>query len=151
MSFEIDIQALVEVEKSLITLIKTAVLTTLTYEKAHPNAQLSLVLSDNPHLQQLNAQFRQKDTPTDILSFPAEPTVGMEHYLGDIVISVNYAQHHAAKEGHTLAEELQLLGVHGTLHLLGYDDIDPPDRKTMWAAQTAVLNELGIQLKVVNE
>ena len=150
MKFEIDIQTLVEVDEGWVALIKTAVSITLTHEKANPNAQLSIVLSDDDHLQQLNAQFRSKDTPTDILSFPATPMAGMENYLGDIIISVAYAQKHATAEGHTLAEELQLLGVHGTLHLLGYDDIEPDDKKAMWAVQTAVLNKLGLSLKIAD-
>ncbi len=148
MTFEIEIQELVEVDSAWVELMKTAVFTTLTQQKADPQSQLTIVLSDNEHLQALNAQFREKDSPTDILSFPTEPMVGMEHYLGDIVISIAYAQKHADEEGHTLTEELQLLGVHGTLHLLGYDDLEPADKKEMWAAQTAVLNQLGLNLKV---
>ena len=151
MTFEIEIQELVEVEHAWVELMKTAVFTTLTQQKAGPKSQLTIVLSDNAHLQALNAQFREKDSPTDILSFPTEPMVGMENYLGDIVISVAYAQKHANEEGHTLSEELQLLGVHGTLHLLGYDDIESEDKKEMWAVQTAVLNQLGLNLKVAQK
>ena len=148
MRYDIDIQTLVEVDSSWVPIIKTAVSTTLTLENANPTSQLTLVLTDNDQLHQLNAQFRGKDAPTDILSFPAEPMVGMENYLGDIVVSVAYAEKHAQAEGHTLLAELQLLAVHGTLHLLGYDDIDPIEKKEMWAVQTAVLNKLGLHLNV---
>ena len=146
--FEVDVQANVEVEESWIALIKTAVQTTLTLEKTTSPQTVSIVLTNDEQLHQLNLQFRQQDKPTDILSFPATKMHGMANYLGDIVISVAYAQRHAKQEGHTLAEELQLLGVHGTLHLLGYDDINPEAKKEMWLAQTAVLRQLGLNIKV---
>lgn len=148
MMYEIDIQVEVPIADVLVGLIKTAVSTTLTHEEIEPLAELSLVLSTDDHLHELNKQFRQQDKPTDILSFPAPDMPGMDTYLGDIVISVAYAQRHADQEGHTLEEELQLLGVHGTLHLLGYDDMTLEDKKEMWAVQTAVLKKLNLTLQI---
>lgn len=93
-----------------------------------PEAELALVLSDDPHLQDLNRSFRGQDKPTDVLSFPADPadpatqTAGEPPYLGDIIISVPRAAAQAQAAGQPLADELRLLAVHGLLHLLGYED-----------------------------
>lgn len=146
--FEIDIQPLVPFDEEWKKLLQTAVVTTLTHEGISPPATLSLVLSDDAHLQQLNHQFRQQDKSTDILSFAAPEMPEATAYLGDIIISVPFAERHAKMDGHSLIEELQLLAVHGTLHLLGYDDIEPEEKRKMWAVQTAVLQTLNLTLNI---
>ncbi len=87
-------------------------------------AVLSLVLTGDDRLQDLNRHHRSRDEATDVLSFPAPPgaadaTEGP--YLGDIVVSVERAASQASGLGHSLGEELNLLAVHGLLHLLGHD------------------------------
>ena len=67
-----------------------------------------------------------------------------ETYLGDIIIALPYAARQAAAAGHAAEAELQLLAVHGTLHLLGYDHASPEEKAAMWSAQTAVLTQLGL-------
>lgn len=148
MSYEIDIQQQIDIEEAWLGLLKTAVSHTLTHEKVAPSSGLTLVLTDDDYLQQLNNSFRQIDAPTDILSFPADPLSAQEGYLGDIIISVPYATRHALADGHSLEEELQLLAVHGTLHLLGYDDLEDEAKAEMWGVQTAVLHKLGIEIKI---
>ena len=89
------------------------------------DAELTVVLTNDARLHELNHQYRKIDGPTDVLSFPADPGAGDPDeppYLGDVVISIERARHQAEKEGQSLGAELQLLAVHGTLHLLGYDD-----------------------------
>lgn len=143
---DIDVQDEVGVDTTWGAVLKTAVLKTLAHEQIDDADGLTLVLSDDAQLQQLNAQFRQIDAPTDVLSFPAGHTPGMIGYLGDILISVPYAERQSAQEGHSLLAELQLLTVHGVLHLLGYDHLTPDEKVAMWASQTAVLQQLGVQI-----
>jgi probable rRNA maturation factor len=147
--FEIEIQIDVEGDLAeLVAGVETAVFTTLRQQAATPPLSLTLLLADDATLQQLNRDFRQEDKATDVLSFPAgDPLPGLmepDPYLGDIAISVPYAQRQADKQGHPLLAELQLLAIHGTLHLLGYDHTDEAEKKEMWAAQTAVLTQLGL-------
>ncbi len=81
--------------------------------------EIELILTDNEEIQTINRDFRQKDQPTDVLSFPYE-AMPMSP-LGSIVISVDYVKDGAQKYGHTEADELTLLFIHGLLHLLGFD------------------------------
>ncbi|MBI4490536.1 MAG: rRNA maturation RNase YbeY [Deltaproteobacteria bacterium] len=85
-------------------------------------AVLSLALVGDREIQELNARYRNKNEPTDVLSFPSGgqfPTV--VEILGDVVISVEQAKKQAKKRNRTLEEELETLLIHGILHLLGYD------------------------------
>jgi probable rRNA maturation factor len=99
-------------------------------------------------MQQLNQDFRGENKPTDVLSFPAgDPVPGFKEkfpYLGDIAISVPVARSQAETSGHSLTAELQLLAIHGLLHLLGYDHVLPDDKVRMWSAQSKMLNLLGL-------
>ena len=88
------------------------------------------------------------DAPTDVLSFPSgevDPDTS-SLYLGDVVISLPRAQEQASAEGHPLADELQLLVVHGILHLLGYDHEESKDKKRMRDMQDKILKQLGLDL-----
>ncbi len=107
---------------------------------------ISIVLTEDEQLHQLNLQYLGVDAPTDVLSFPAaetDPESG-ERYLGDILISVPRATQQAADAGHPLGDELQLLVVHGVLHLLGHDHAESEEKARMWAAQSAILQSLGL-------
>lgn len=86
---------------------------------AHLSGELSILLADDKQLRQLNKQFRGKNKPTDVLSFPApEEFVDL---AGDLAISLDTAQKQAASFNHTLDQELRVLLLHGILHLAGYD------------------------------
>jgi probable rRNA maturation factor len=82
------------------------------------SGELALVLAGDRTLRALNARYRGKDRPTDVLSFPGP---GGEAGLGDILISVATAERNARSQGRTLARELDVLALHGLLHLLGHD------------------------------
>jgi probable rRNA maturation factor len=85
-------------------------------------AELSLALVENSEIQTLNAKYRKKDYPTDVLSFPVEdPLPAKERLLGDVVISVQKAKEQAKQGRRSLDEEMMTLLIHGVLHLLGYD------------------------------
>ena len=110
------------------------------------NADITIVLTDDRQLHELNREYLGVDAPTDVLSFPAsemDPETGMT-YLGDILISIPRAAQQAQAAGHPLEAEVQLLVVHGTLHLLGYDHAEAEDKTRMWNAQAEVLSRLGL-------
>ena len=153
--FEVDMQCLVDVPEGVAEALETAVIATLTQQKIDPPVGLSLVLTDDTQLQQLNRDYRHVDAPTDVLSFAAQlPDLDipdMVPYLGDILISVPYAAQQAAAEGHSLLDELHLLAIHGVLHLLGHDHMAAEEKEVMWAAQTAVLQQLNIHITLPDE
>lgn len=153
--FKIDVQRAVSVADEVVETLRTAVRAALMHEAVSPPTGLSLVLTDDAQLQQLNRQFRHINAPTDVLSFPTgSTTVSVPQavpYLGDIIISVPYARRQAEAEGHSLLAELQLLAVHGVLHLLGHDHMDSDAKAKMWAAQTAVLQQLDVHIQLPDE
>jgi rRNA maturation RNase YbeY len=83
--------------------------------------EVTVVFLNDPQMRWYNKQFRKKDYPTDVLSFPSGETVGNEHYLGDILISMERTALQAREKGHTIQRELKILLLHGILHLVGYD------------------------------
>ena len=110
--------------------------------------EISLLLCDNLFIKDLNREYRDKDLPTDVLSFPQfaeimEITQG-EHavLLGDIVISLEKAQEQAELFGHSFEREAVFLFIHGLLHLLGYDHELPEDEAVMIAAQKRLICEI---------
>ena len=103
---------------------------------------VSLLLADNDALQALNLQFRGKDKPTDVLSFPADP---MDRpLLGDIAVALGVAQSDATEQGKPLADHLTHLLIHGYLHLLGHDHETAPEAETMEGLEIKALASLGI-------
>ena len=103
---------------------------------------VSLLLADNDALQDLNRQFRHKDKPTDVLSFPADP---MDRpLLGDIAVAIGVARDDAAAQGKSLADHLTHLLVHGYLHLLGHDHETGPEADMMEGLEIKALASLGI-------
>lgn len=111
-----------------------------------PEAELTIVLTDDTRLRELNRDYLGIDAPTDVLSFPAsetDPETGA-HYLGDILVSVARARAQAEAAGHPLESELQLLVVHGVLHLLGYDHAQAEEKARMWKTQAEILEGLGL-------
>ncbi|MDP1545989.1 MAG: rRNA maturation RNase YbeY [Anaerolineales bacterium] len=112
----------------------------------HTDADLTIVLTDDRQLHELNLDYLGVDAPTDVLSFPAseaDPETGST-YLGDILISIPRAVHQAETAGHPVEAEAQLLVVHGVLHLLGHDHAEAEEKAVMWAEQEKVLERLGL-------
>jgi len=107
--------------------------------------ELSVVLTDDPHIQCLNRDFREKDAPTDVLSFgqlEGEPFVTPIPHLGDLVISVETAARQAKERGHSVEAEVRILLVHGLMHLLGHDHMEAEERTLMAQAEDALLAAL---------
>ena len=118
--------------------------------------EISVLLVDNATIQELNRDYRDKDAPTDVLSFPLEEDLEGEtepeiiggpaaRMLGDIVISMEKATAQAAEYGHSVERELAFLLVHGLLHLLGHDhEKDETAKKLMRSEEKRILTGLGI-------
>ncbi len=129
-------------------LLERAVQETLNEFPQKSEADITIMLSDDAQLHELNRQFLGIDAPTDVLSFPEDyidPDTGLP-YLGDIIISYPRAIAQAETGHHLVRDELQLLVVHGVLHLLGYDHVEEEDKKAMWAVQAEILARLGSSL-----
>ncbi|NAZ06735.1 MAG: rRNA maturation RNase YbeY [Thermocrinis sp.] len=106
-------------------------------------AELSIVLVSDAQIRRLNKLYRNKDKPTDVLSFPIGETVKGWLILGDIVISVDTAKRQAQELGYSLEEELKRLLVHGLVHLLGYDhELGGEEEKKFFELEEFVLREL---------
>lgn len=104
--------------------------------------EISIVFCDDPFIQALNAEYRNKDTSTDVLSFAQDDP----DLLGDIIISVPTATRQAAAAGWPLENEIALLGIHGLLHLLGWDDETEAGAWDMQRRTEVVLTECGIAI-----
>jgi probable rRNA maturation factor len=131
--------------------LRQAALATLIHQRVQEPSEVAVVVTNDTVLHELNRRHRGIDAPTDVLAFPDEtrgPFVaapGLPRYLGDVIISFHRAEAQAAEIGHSVEAELQLLVVHGVLHLLGYDDVTDEQRARMWAAQAQILRDLGVE------
>lgn len=112
-------------------------------EDGGSNVELSVYICDEDESQKLNHQYRQKNKPTNVLSFPADipEEVGVP-LLGDLVICAPVVEREAAEQGKTLAAHWAHMLVHGTLHLLGYDHIDDAEAEVMESLETVILARL---------
>ncbi len=115
------------------------------------NSELSITLTDDEHIHELNKKFRNVDKPTDVLSFAFresdEPEIlnPQVEILGDIIISLKRAKIQSESFGHSYLREVIFLTVHGLLHLLGYDHINDADRIEMEREQDYIMTQLGIE------
>jgi len=132
-------------DRALRTAIRRAAEATLRAGGAAQTASLTVLVTGDEAIRALSAQFLDTDAPTDVLAFPAGASPGGDEdgYLGDIAISLETARRQAEAGGHILEDEVQLLSVHGTLHLLGHDHAEPAEKTLMWAVQSKVLAGLG--------
>lgn len=117
----------------------------LTLEKHNKaDIDLTLQLTGDETIRQLNQAYRGIDKTTDVLAFNQEfinPET-TQLYLGDVIISIDQAQKQAQENNHTLNEECALLTIHGTLHLLGYDHSEEQEKEHMWRIQDTIMREL---------
>ncbi|UAL49603.1 rRNA maturation RNase YbeY [Sutcliffiella horikoshii] len=123
-------------------------------ESIQAGAELSVTFVDNERIQEINREYRDKDRPTDVISFAMEEMGEGEieiHYdedaprmLGDIIISIPKAEEQAEEYGHSVKRELGFLALHGLLHLLGYDHENETDEKIMFDKQKEILDAYGL-------
>jgi probable rRNA maturation factor len=101
-------------------------------------------LVDVAESRRLNAEYRHKDHPTNVLSFPYEPMPGMAfHHIGDLVICAPVVAEEAAQQGKPATAHWAHMVVHGMLHLQGFDHVDNTEAERMEALETGILDELG--------
>jgi probable rRNA maturation factor len=134
------------------TLLEHAAITCLELS-GEVDADLTIVLTGNDQVHALNQTFLNHDADTDVLSFPADetdPETG-RLYLGDVIISMEQAGAQAEERGHPKEDEIQLLVVHGVLHLLGHDHAETEEKSRMWSVQAEILERLGISPNIVHE
>jgi probable rRNA maturation factor len=131
-----------------VELVTTAIEATLAAEGILPPAEIGLRISDDETIHALNRDYRGIDAPTDVLSFGLDasddfqlPPDGIRR-LGEVIIAFPYTERSAASQGHSVARELRVLTVHGTLHVLGYDDEEDAAWEQMESRQLAILSTL---------
>lgn len=116
----------------------------LEREEALDSVELSIAVVHLAEMTELNERYRDKQGPTDVLSFPCDDPCaivepGEPVAIGDVVLAPEVAEGQAAEYGHTVEEELNLLLVHGVLHLLGYDHVEDEESAAMAARERALL------------
>lgn len=156
--YETDIPIGIEYE----TIINRVVNEALDHEQCPYEVEVSVILTDNESIREINKEYREIDSPTDVLSFPLinydipsdfsnveesddnfHPDTG-ELLFGDIIISVEKVISQAEEYGHSLERELGFLVAHSMLHLCGYDHMEEEERNIMEQKQREILEPLGI-------
>ncbi|WP_379966169.1 rRNA maturation RNase YbeY [Ectobacillus sp. sgz5001026] len=141
-----------EVDESYTEMIQNLLEVAAKREKVS-EAEMSITFVTNERIQELNATYRGKNQPTDVISFAMEDmgegeeelvAADMPRMLGDIVISIPRTKEQAEEYGHSFMRELGFLSVHGFLHLLGYDHMNEADEKIMFGKQKEILDEFGL-------
>ncbi|WP_342432351.1 rRNA maturation RNase YbeY [Neobacillus sp. FSL H8-0543] len=122
-------------------------------QKIEDESEVSVTFVSNERIHEINKEYREKDSPTDVISFAMEElgegeaeisANGMPRVLGDIIISVAKANEQAVDYGHSFIRELGFLAVHGFLHLLGYDHMHESEEEEMFTLQKEILDEYGL-------
>jgi probable rRNA maturation factor len=123
-------------------------------QNVEQGSEISITFVTNESIQEINREYRQKDYPTDVISFAMEELgegevevvgVDMPRILGDIIISIPKAKEQAEEYGHSFMRELSFLAIHGFLHLLGFDHETEEDEKEMFSLQREILDEYGLK------
>ncbi|GAE26978.1 hypothetical protein JCM9140_3088 [Halalkalibacter wakoensis JCM 9140] len=135
-------------------LVEKIILKTLEIEQLSGELEVSVTVVNEQRIQEINKEYRDKDQPTDVISFALneqgeeEPEFtkleGMPNILGDIIISSAHIKRQAEEYGHSFERELGFLTVHGVLHLLGYDHMTEADEKEMFSKQEDILAAYGL-------
>ena len=150
-----DSQKKIRIPTGLRMLVRRACIAVLREEKFKGNAEVSVTFVDNDEIRRLNAEFRNIDAATDVLSFPmgedgvydVNPDTGSK-ILGDVVISLERAWEQAREFGHSPEREVCYLAVHSMLHLLGYDHMEPQEKAEMRLKEENVMELIGLQRRI---
>lgn len=145
-----NLQDKVEVTEETNKTLEKIGLTVLLGEGISKECEVGVTLVDNDYIKSLNSEYRQVDSPTDVLSFAMEEgedmlDMGEEIILGDIVISLERALEQASSYGHSVDREVGYLMAHGILHLLGYDHMQDDEKKIMRQKEEAYLASLDLK------
>lgn len=143
-----------EVKDQHIELVEKLLQHAATIENIEDNSEVSITFVTNEAIHEINREYRDKDQPTDVISFALEELgegeieiigEGIPRVLGDIIISTDRTKEQAEEYGHSFERELGFLAVHGFLHLLGYDHMTKEDEKIMFGKQDEVLSTFGLE------
>ncbi|MEM9469567.1 MAG: rRNA maturation RNase YbeY [Pseudomonadota bacterium] len=134
------------VKKSVETTLETA---PLPRQAQNKNLEVSIVLANDDLAQVMNRDYRQKDKPTNVLTFASidddTPQPGDDFHLGDVILAFETIDRESQEQGKFINDHLSHLAIHGTLHLLGYDHIEEDDANTMETLEIRILERFGIQ------
>jgi probable rRNA maturation factor len=131
----------------------------LTAENMPPNVEISLLITDQERMRQLNLEYRGLDRPTDVLSFSMseakegeepQPFIGPPDgclHLGEVIVSYPQAVLQAQDQKHSIGQEMAVLITHGVLHILGYDHATPEEEAVMFRRQREILTQSGKELE----
>ncbi|MBX3080512.1 MAG: rRNA maturation RNase YbeY [Anaerolineae bacterium] len=155
MSYEIEIQNELDLDDFPVQRVTETITEVLTHHDVEPGSGITLVVTTDEEVRSLNQQYRGVDAATDILSFPADPLpdeiadeADDPPYLGDLIVAYPYTLQHAEEAGHAIGDELVLLAIHGTLHLLGYDHDNAENQQKMWSEQKRALDIAKVKIDV---
>ena len=151
-NLSIDILWEVDEEKDIEELINRVTKKALEMQDVTADVELSVVITDNDSIQAINQEFRDKDMPTDVLSFPGYEPEDIDvvknaddlMVIGDIIISREKVIEQAEEYGNTFEREFAYLLVHGILHLLGYDHMQDDEKAVMREQEEKILAELNL-------
>ena len=144
MSIELDLQLAVEDEKGLPSFEDIHLWLSSAVTKFQPLAEVTVRLVDEQESHQLNHDYRGKDKPTNVLSFPFEAPPGIEmDLLGDLIICRQVVEREAVEQNKPLMAHWAHMVVHGCLHLLGYDHIEDQEAEEMESLETEIMKSMG--------
>ncbi len=149
MDLYIDNRSETPIDETLIKQLEVCVGECIKIENFPDNTEVSLSLVSDDEIQELNRIYRNKDCPTDVISFPmieqGEIIEDMEFVLlGDIIISIPKTLEQSTEYGHSFEREICYLTIHGMFHLLGYDHMEEEDKRAMREKEKEVINNLNI-------
>ncbi|CAM2923009.1 rRNA maturation RNase YbeY [Vibrio diazotrophicus] len=146
MSIELDLQLAVEDENGLPSEANFATWLEAAITPFQEQAEVTIRIVDSEESHQLNMDYRGKDKPTNVLSFPFEAPPGMElDLLGDLVICRQVVEQEASEQNKPLLAHWAHMVVHGSLHLLGYDHIEDDEAEEMESLETELMQKLGFE------
>lgn len=148
----LDLQIATENEQQLPTEAQLSTWLNAVVKRFQDSAEVTIRIVDNAESQQLNSDYRGKDKPTNVLSFPFEVPEGIElDLLGDLVICKQVVEQEAQEQQKPLTAHWAHMVIHGTLHLLGYDHIIDEDADEMEGLETEIMLELEFEDPYITE
>lgn len=152
MSIELDLQLAVEDENGLPIFDDIHLWLSSAVTQFQPQAEVTIRLVDEEESHQLNHDYRGKDKPTNVLSFPFEAPPGIElDLLGDLIICRQVVEREAIEQNKPLMAHWAHMVVHGSLHLLGYDHIEDDEAEEMESLETEIMQGMGFKDPYIDE
>lgn len=141
-----DRQDKVLINEEILKIVEKGIVTVIQMEQLSDNFEISISFVDNKEIREINREFRNIDSETDVLSFPMdfEFDLDCDKPLGDVIISLEKALEQSNEFGHSFEREVLYLTVHSMYHLLGYDHIEEKDREIMREKEKNTMKKLGV-------